>query len=130
MTRLWALLLCMAAACAPPEVQHRSYAIMLPYGCKDLVVVGRLVTRSGETFTPPDGLLGRSRWQMNVQIKQLLRGAEQRLTVPASGVSHAPPRSDRDFLAVLSPTDSGSYVLKTATLWDERPPPTLVEPCS
>ena len=103
---------------------------MLPYGCDDLVVIGQVITQSGETVTPPDALLGRSRWQMDVQIKDVLRGTEQRRTVRATAVSHAPLRTDRDFLAVLSPADGDPYALETATLWDVWPRPGLVEPCT
>jgi len=128
--RFWPLLLYSVAACAPAEIQDRTAANLLSYSCSDLVVIGRVTTRSGETVTKPDDMLGRGRWQMDVQIKHILRGTEQRGTVPATAVAHAPPRSDRDFLAVLSPIDGGRYHLKTATLWDVRPQPSLIEPCS
>ena len=128
--RSWPFLgFCAAAACA--TVDSAEPTNELPYLCNDLVIIGR-VTALGEEGVPDSGLgpAWQSRWQLQVRIKQIIRGSERRRVVPASGISHARIREDVDLLAVLSPTDGGIYVLKTAALWDARSRPKLVEPCS
>jgi hypothetical protein len=103
----------------------------LPYGCSDLVVVGRVVTLAGETLPEPAPLPNwQSRWRLQVKIRQVLRGAERRTVVPATSVSHAQIRDDKDFLVVLTPNENGSYAIGTAALWDRKPRPRPAEPCS
>lgn len=109
-------------------------ATELAYSCGDLVVVGRVRTLSSAEV--PNALNSdflpnwNSRNQLQVQIKRIIRGSEPRRAVPATQISHGQMRDDRDFLVVLKPTAGGAYHLETAALWNERPIPRLVEPCS
>lgn len=61
------------------------------YGCSDLVVVGRISTTSGYRIPDNDAVFPnwRSRWQLRVQIKRVIRGSETRRIVPATAISHA-----------------------------------------
>ena len=103
----------------------------LAYGCNDLVVIGRIATLGGTAMPDADPLPNwRSEWQLQVKIERVIRGVERRTVVPATGVSHAQIRGDRDFLAVLRPIEGGAYSLETAALWDDGPRPRLIEPCS
>ena len=72
-------------------------------------------------------------WQslqrLQIEIKRVLRGSEQRLSVPATVISHGQAREDLDFLMVLSPRPSGVYAFKTGAIWDGAHPQ-LREPCS
>jgi hypothetical protein len=104
----------------------------LPYGCNELVVIGQIATLGEESISDADASLPnwRSEWQLSIKIKRIVRGVEQRSVVPATGISHAQIRGDRDFLVVLRPVDGGTYALETATLWDVRPRSRLTEPCS
>lgn len=104
----------------------------LSYGCDDFVLVGRILTMGGTTLSEPEASLPnwRSEWTLQVQVKQVVRGTELRRVVPARGISHGQIRDDQDFLIVLRPGEDGSYFVVTAALWQERPYPTLIEPCS
>lgn len=101
-----------------------------PYGCDDLVAVGRVVTTT-ETSIAEGGDLSNwhSRRQLRVRIKRVLYGSETRRVVPARAISHARIRDDRDFLVVLSPVDA-EYEVQTAVLWSEKPRPVLAQTCS
>ena len=127
---LWILLASLVAGCG--TLDSRRPANELSYGCNELVVIGRIVTLGGTTIPDTDASLPnwRSQWQLSVEIKRVIRGAERRPTVPTTGVSHAQIRNDRDFLVVLHPIEGGAYSLETAALWDIRPRPRLIEPCS
>ena len=128
-SRLWLFLLCLAGGCTTPGSVDR--ANELPYHCNDLVVIGRVTTLGGTSITSPAPLPNwQSQWQLQMQINRVIRGSEQRPFVPATGVSHAQIRQDRDFLAVLHPAEGGAYTIETAALWDVQPRPRLAEPCS
>ena len=128
-SRLPLLFVWCLAACA--TTQDDEPLNKLPYGCSDLVVVGRVVTLAGKTLPGPAPLPNwQSRWRLQVQIRQVLRGAERRTAVPATSVSHAQLRDDKDFLVVLAPDENGGYAIGKAALWDKKPRPKLAEPCS
>src|SRR3546814_14682462 len=76
-----------------------------------------------------DGLPNwRSQYNLQVRIKRVIQGKENRHIVPASAIAHAQIRDDRDFLAVLRPDGEGGYTLMTANLWAYRPK--ISGPCS
>ena len=128
-SRLSLLLACFLGACA--TVDTGELANKLRYRCNDLVVIGRVATLSSKGIPDSDFLPNwESRYQLQVRIKRVVRGSERRSVVPAIGISHGQIRADRDFLAVLRPTDAGTYYLETAALWDVRTRPRLLEPCS
>ena len=128
--RVWILLIAALSGCATLDADETGSE--LSYNCDDIVVIGRVVTLGGTAISDPDASLPnwRSEWRLQVQIKRVVRGSESRRTVPAGAISHANIRDDRDFLIVLTPIESGAYRLQTAALWNERPRPKLVEPCS
>jgi len=127
--RLALLLACSLAACATVDIGGP--ANELPYRCDALVVIGRVTILSEENIPDPAPFpYWQSRWQVQVRIKQVIRGSERRLVVPATSISHGELRDDLDFLAVLNPVEGGGYFLETAAPWDVRPRPRLVEPCS
>lgn len=127
--RFWILLASLLGGCA--TLNTGEPANELQYGCNELVVIGRIATRGGTSIPDADPLPNwRSEWQLLVKIKRVIRGVEPRSVVPATGVSHAQIRDDRDFLAVLRPIEGGAYILETAALWDDGPHPRLIEPCS
>jgi len=116
-------------ACATLETGERPN--VLPYRCNDLVVIGRVTTLSSDNIPESDFIPNwENRYQLRVHIKRVIRGSEPRSIVPAIGVSHGQIRDDLDFLAVLKPIEAGTYSLETASVWDVRPRPRLVEPCS
>jgi hypothetical protein len=128
-SRLAPLLAFLLIGCATTRDRDGSRA--LEYGCSDLVVIGRVATSSiaeHPSADPNDPLPGwLSEYGLQVHIKRVIRGSEQRATVPATGVAHGQIRSDRDFLVVLSPVNGNGYTLRTAALTSYRPK--LSEPC-
>jgi hypothetical protein len=128
-SRLVLLLGCLVVGCATPNVRDRGH--QLSYGCDDVVVVGRVTTVGRSDISDQAPLPGwRSRWQLQVDIKRVIRGRERRSTVPATFVAHGQLLHDVDFLAVLSPARRGGYILKSAAGLDDQPRLRLIEPCS
>lgn len=110
-----------AAGSEPPEV--------VEYGCADVVVIGRVETVNYTDISDPDDLLGHGRFDMQIAIKRVLRGKEDRRVVPASHIAHGQLRDDRDFLMVLSPLNDGNYSLASASLWRSQPRPAVSQQC-
>src|SRR3546814_5363802 len=80
------------------------------------------LTISSKASPGSDGLPNwRSQYNLQVRIKRVIQGKENRHIVPASAIAHAQIRDDRDFLAVLRPDGEGGYTLMTANLWAYRP---------
>ena len=128
-SRLAPLLAFLLIGCATTRDQEGSRD--LEYGCGDLVAIGRVATSSiaeHPNADPNDPLSGwLSEYGLQVHIKRVIRGSEQRATVPATRIAHAQIRSDRDLLVVLRPTQGDTYALITAALTSYRPK--LSEPC-
>jgi hypothetical protein len=127
MIRLPHLALLVLSACASVS-SGRAEGNELPYGCRDLVVIGRLA-QLNEAPVPSDHPLRVSQRQFRFQIKRVIKGVESRTSVLAEGVSHSRPREDVDFLMVLEPRPDGTYSKRTGALWNVSPRPALVEPC-
>src|SRR5688500_11790799 len=105
---IWMLLASLVAGCS--SLASRGPASELSYGCNELVVIGRIVTLNGTTIRDTDASLPnwRSEWQLSIEIRRVIRGTERRSIVPATGLSHAQIRNDRDFLVVLQPMEGGA----------------------
>lgn len=111
------LLVCFLSGCVPAEPPHN-----LEFGCGDVAVVGRIKTVGQTALQGSDPLPGwESAYQLQVQIKRVVRGSERRRVVPATVIAHAQIRDDRDFLIVLTPDGKGGYLLATASLLQYRP---------
>lgn len=100
-----------------------------PFGCEELVVVGRVETVSEKEL--PGDILGMSRYDMRVRIKRVLHGDLRRRTVLAGGVSHGSMREDVDFWMILTPMNEGAYFIRAAGLARDlkRRPPPLAATC-
>lgn len=100
------------ASCASAE--HPERQNVMSYGCDDLVLIGRVTTVASEEIPDPRSLLGHSVWDTEITIKRIIRGAERKRTVRATGVSHAQIRDDIDMLIVLSKPEGGrGYTIQT-----------------
>lgn len=106
-----------------------SVSLTQPFGCEELVVVGRVETVSEKEL--PGDVLGRSRYDMRVRIKRVLHGDPRGRTVLAGGVSHGSMREDVDFWMILMPMNEGAYFIRAAGFARdlERPPPPLARKC-
>ena len=95
----------------------REPASYLQYGCDDLVVLGRIETLGITSIDGADPLPGwQSEYQLQIQIKRVMRGKETGEIIRASAVSHSQIRNDRDFLIVLRADERGNYSLMKAAL--------------
>jgi hypothetical protein len=102
----------------------------ITYHCNDLVVIGRVSVLGEQLASSSSPLPNWNRlYELRLRIKRVVRGSARKRTISATVIAHDPIRSDRDFLAVLRPTDAETYVLEAATLWDTRHHPVLTEPC-
>ena len=118
------LLLCFLSGCVTAQPVSP-----LEFSCGDVVVVGRIKTVGATPVQGSDPLPNwLSEYQLQIQIKRIIRGSEHRRVVPASVTAHAQIRGDRDFLIVLTPDGAGGYALATADLMQFRPK--LSESCS
>lgn len=118
-TRLAFVVFSLLAGCA--SVEHDAPIHVMQYGCNDLVVVGRVRTLASNLIDDPRDLIGHDVWDIEVKIKRVIRGAEQRSVVPAVGVSHAQIRDDLDLLIVLSRSEVSSiYDIRTLNVWKGR----------
>ena len=104
-------------------------AVVLEYGCRDLVAVGAIKNVSSTELSSPDDPLGKSKFSMEVSLRKVLKGIEPRRKIPATGIAHGQLREDEDFLVVLSPMAGGGYVLTSAALWHVHPRPILAKKC-
>ena len=104
-------LIATASTAATEEDDYR-----LPYGCGDLVVIGRVRTLGYTDLSGPDDLLGHGRFDVEVRIKRVVRGTESRRSLRAHRIAHGQLVANRDFLIVLTPEKEGQYVLSTAAL--------------
>ncbi|MBP7135067.1 MAG: hypothetical protein KBA57_01770 [Sphingomonadaceae bacterium] len=120
----------LGALCGCATMQNGDRPEELEYACGDLAVIGRIrtvdekvIAGSQADFLPH----WRSEFSLQIQIRRIIRGMEHRRFVPASIISHAQIRDDRDFLIVLRPNGLDGYTLQTASLWKGRSK--LKEPC-
>jgi len=88
----------------------------LTYGCDEVVLVGRITTVSEIDASQPGDILGRSRYEMKVRVKQVLRGPERRQIVPLVEIAHNQMRSDVDFWMILTKRADGAYVMRSANV--------------
>lgn len=102
---------------------------VLPYKCRDLVVVGR-VKNEGYVDLPDDGhILGRARFAVTIKVKKVVWGRVEKQFISAVSVAHSQMREDKDFLMVLSRTNGGAYEVRTAQLQQDNPKAKLTERC-
>lgn len=95
----------------------------MQYGCKDLVVVGRVAALASTPINPinDDGVSWSSVWDYKVTIERVIRGAERKAVVRAVGASHAQVREDIDLLIVLSKNKaSPTYSIRTLNVWESK----------
>jgi len=110
-------LLWLTAGCATIEP-----AQVLEFECGDVAVVGQIRTLDQKALQGTGPLPDwQNAYQLEVQVKRVLRGSESRPIIPVTGTAHARIRADRDFLMVLRPDGAGGYSLSAASLWRYRP---------
>lgn len=114
LSTLASLLLC---SCASVSGRDR---IVVEYGCGDVVVVGRANTVSYTDTSGPNDLLGHGVFQMDITVREVLRGRVEKDTVRAAREAHGQLRDDVDFIFVLQPKGNDFGVME-AHLASSRP---------
>jgi|GEM_PF-2480215 len=122
---IFILALALQASCnSYPAAEQR----VVEYKCDDVVVIGRAKTLNYTNLDIEGDILGRSLFDMEINIKRVLRGTEKRPVVKASAVAHSQLRDDVDFVFVLAP-ENENYTVESGYAWNPRPRPILAESC-
>lgn len=110
----------MATACvtnSPVGAEDRA----LPYGCNDLVLVGRIIENGAyEPVEDEDDLIGHAWINARIKVKKVLKGTNIPAVLPVRYFAHVHMREDRDFLFVIRNADKG-YEIETGQLMSVRP---------
>jgi hypothetical protein len=120
-TLLIAIMLALSAAPALAED-------LVPYGCSDVVVLGRLENLDYAHQDIPDDLLGHGWMTARVHVRRVVKGEERRRVVPLRYFGHTYLRHDRTFLLVMSREKDG-YELKSVTFAGGGARPALEPAC-
>jgi len=111
---LLSLSACATASDAPLEDR------ILEFGCDDVVVIGRITTRSYDQVSPEDDLLGHGWFSATIRVRRTVKGRRLPSVVPVRYYGHARFRDDREFMFVLGRTGA-SYDVVTAQGMAARP---------
>jgi len=110
----------MTAACASrPQVSLEDR--ILPFGCNDIVVVGRVQNGSFELDKSEDDLIGHGWILATIKVRKVVKGADIPPILPVKYFAHTYMRQDSDFMLVLERAHSGVYEIKTGQLMRLRP---------
>lgn len=88
----------------------------IEYGCKDLVVVGRLVKQDYQHVEIEDDILGHGWVTADVKVDNVVFGHTLARKLPVRYFAHTYMREDRDFVFVLRPAENGRHLVRTADL--------------
>jgi hypothetical protein len=107
---------CFAIMAAAPSLWFAASAAMsaeppdvVDYGCRDLVVIGRVQTLDYQHFEIEGDFLGHGWATAKVRVDRVLHGQGAGPVLDAGYYTHAYLRDDLDFLLVLKPSPAGPY---------------------
>ena len=136
------LFFAVALAIAAP-VEANAAALVVTYGCDDVVVVGKMTNVSYSLIEDDNDVLGHGHIKFKVHVKQRLAGRDARRILSAATVAHGYMNEENEFLLVLRPVrGKREYWLQNIRLWKlapgeydadmPKPPPrpTLAARCS
>ena len=110
----------LTAACATvpqASVEDRT----LPFGCDDIVVVGRVENVAYEHVKSEDDLLGHGWVTARLKVQRVVKGAGVPPFLPVRYFAHTYMRQDRDFMLVLKRISPEGYEIRTGQLTSVRP---------
>lgn len=93
----------------------------LEYGCKDLVVVGRLVNHDYQHVEIEDDIIGHGWITADVKVDDVVFGHTLARKLPVRYFAHTYMTEDRDFVFVLRPAENGRHLVRTADLIENDP---------
>jgi len=112
-----AVLLTAACATAPEaSLENRT----LPFGCSDIVVVGRVTNGAFQHVEIENDLLGHGWISATLSVRKVVRGGPISSVLPVRYFAHTYMRQDRDFMLVLERVGTG-FEIKTGQLMSVRP---------
>lgn len=94
---------------------------ILQYGCDDIVLIGRLKNEDYEAAYIEDDLLGHGWATGRIKVRKVVKGKDIPSFVPIRYFAHTYVREDREFMFVLSRSDSNLFRVETAQLLSARP---------
>lgn len=94
---------------APSAAKPAEPPDVVDYGCRDLVVIGRVESTDYQHIENEDDLLGHGWATATVTVDRVLRGRGAGPILNARYLTHAYLRDDLDFLLVLKPSPAGPY---------------------
>lgn len=92
----------------------------LPFGCNDVVVIGRVTTGAYQHAASQEDVIGHGWYSATIAVRSTVRGARLPSVLRVRYFSHARFRDDLPFMFVLSPTSTG-YQIATAQLMSLHP---------
>lgn len=123
------------SACATNQYASQ---LTVEYGCEDVVLLGRVVSIEYSKDIPAhqkciyteggECIEWFGRYDLEVLVKQVLKGDELRSVLPLSYTAHSQIRDDVDFIFVLIPMDD-EYVIRSFYISDARSKTVLAERC-
>ncbi|HEX7820160.1 MAG TPA: hypothetical protein VF463_06030 [Sphingobium sp.] len=107
----------LSAKAQPITIEDRA----LPYGCSDIVVVGRITNGEYTPVHDDDDIIGHGLIGAHIKVKRLLKGANLPSLLPIRYYAHTYMRDDRDFMFVLSGNGTDGFEIRHAQLMSVRP---------
>jgi len=92
----------------------------LPYGCSDIVAIGRLENGAYEASDSANDLIGHGWINATLHVRRVVSGGTVPTNLPVRYFAHTYMRDDRDFMFVLTPVDQ-AFEIATAQLMSARP---------
>ncbi len=105
----------------PPALSQTIEDRTLPFGCHDLVVIGRVKNGEWHRVGAPDDILGHGWADATLTVRRVVRGSAISGTLPVRYFAHTYMRDDRDFMLVLSRGPDGSWVIETGQIMSAHP---------
>ncbi|MGF7170745.1 hypothetical protein FHS91_002431 [Sphingobium xanthum] len=99
------------------EINHD----ILPYACDDVVVIGRIKSRTYRPIEDPDDILGHGWIDADIIVRRVVKGSKLPFRLPVKYIAHVNIRSDRDFMFVLTGDRKEGFEIQIAQLMDARP---------
>jgi hypothetical protein len=100
----------------------------LPFGCNDLVVIGRVENGTFQHVDIDGDILGHGWATAKLKVRRVIRGPNLPSVLPVRYFAHTYMRDDQDFMLVLSRSEKGDYTIETGQLMWLRPH--LADQCS
>ena len=93
----------------------------LPFGCDDVVVVGRVKNSGFSPVQRDTDFIGHGSASAAITVRKVVRGPELPQIIPVHYFAHTYMREDRDFMLVLRKSQNGAFGIESGQLMSVRP---------